>query len=527
MNRGQKRLTWLLAAALALVLAAGCAGNANNGAAGNGGNDTGNGASDGTATGGSGSNAEEPLEIQMFAGLYNEVPDMDNAFWTEWQARTNTKLNVEWVPSGDLDTKLDLLLASAELPEVLAAPNFRRPTLVNAIKSGAFWDLTPFLGDFSAYPNLRDNVVDNAYKYRTIDGKIYSLPGSRSPIDIGIKIRKDWLDKLNIPVPTTLDEYEAALKQLVEGDPDGNGQDDTLGLIGGGVIVSDGDESFAAGFGALDPAYNDEGGLIYTQLNPKYTEMIEWFRGLYADGVLSQEFSVMKRTQSEELYKTGRAASYARSIWWDKEWEDSNKKNGQPDAEIMNLTMEGPGGTAVALTTGGNGAFLISKKVPEEKVWRLLDYFEQSASQELTDLAYYGIEGVHHTVEDDQKVLNEQGVLEINTTSKQVGVLASLKYGKVVSASGSKAYNEAKIAEVEHFDQVGTVNPFGYLMSDTWNNVWARYESEWKSMVTQAIVGQITIDEYKAFIAKINALPEAKQAYQEFAEGYAAFHEQQ
>ncbi|WP_254639104.1 extracellular solute-binding protein [Cohnella sp. GbtcB17] len=464
----------------------------------------------------------EPLSIQMFAGLYNEVPDMNDAFWTEWQKRTNTKLNVEWVPSGDLDTKLDLLLASAQLPEVLAAPDFKRPTLINAIKGGAFWDLTPFLGDFSKYPNLKDNVPENAYKYRTIDGKIYSLPGSRSQIDPGIKIRKDWLDKLNIPVPTTLDEYADALVKITKGDPDGNGRADTLGLIGGGVIISDGDASFASAFGAMEPTYNDEGGLIYTNLNPGYTDAIAYFRKMYEMGALSKEFSVMKRTQAQDLFTTGRAASYTRSIWWDKEWEDLIKKNGQPDAKILNLTLKGPKAYAVNLTLGGTGSFLISKKVPEEKVWKLLDYFEKSASTEMTDLAYYGIEGVHHTAEGGQKVLTEQGVKEVNTTSKNAGVLATQKWGKVISASGDKAYNDAKIAEVQNFGEIGSIDPFAYLISDTWNDVWAKYQNEWKSMVTQAIVGQITMDQYKQFVDKINNLPEAKKAYKEFAENYKA-----
>lgn len=127
--------------------------------------------------------------------------------------RTNTKLDIEWVPDGDLNTKLDLLLASADLPEVLAAPSAVRPTLLNAVRSGAFWDLTPFLGDLSEYPNLKNNLAKDALKYLTVDGKIYAVPRSRSRIDPGIKIRKDWLDKLSIPVPKTLDEYAAALKK--------------------------------------------------------------------------------------------------------------------------------------------------------------------------------------------------------------------------------------------------------------------------------------------------------------------------
>ena len=187
--------------------------------------------------------AAKPLEIKIFAGLYNEVPDMKNPYWTEWQKRTNSKLDIEWVPDGDLKTKADLLFASADLPEVVASPDATWPTLRSAIRNGAFWDLTPFLGDLSQYPNLKKNMAPDWQKYLTVDGKVYAVPRSRSRIDNGIKIRKDWLDKLSIPVPTTLDEYAAALKKIVDRDVDGNGKKDTLGLIGHGVIINDGDDA--------------------------------------------------------------------------------------------------------------------------------------------------------------------------------------------------------------------------------------------------------------------------------------------
>jgi putative aldouronate transport system substrate-binding protein len=467
--------------------------------------------------------AKQPLSIKMFAGLYNEVPNMNDDYWTEWQKRTHSNLNVEWIPSGDLNTKLDLLIASGDLPEVVAVPDFKRPTLLSAVKNGAFWDLTPFLGDLSKYPNLKNNLVKDAFKYRTVDGKIFSLPGSRSRVDIGIKIRKDWLDRLQISLPTTIDEYEAALKKIIDSDLDGNGKKDTLGLIGHGVIVNDGDAAFAAAFGALQPAYDADGGLIYTSLNPGYTEAIGWFRKLYQEGILSKEFAVMKTTQAEELYQTGRAASYVRSIWYDKQWENAIEKSGQPMPQLANLTLKGPKAYAIDLAIGGGGGYFISKKVPEAKVWQLLEYFEETASESITNFAYYGIEGVHHTVVDGQKVLTEKGIKEVNTTSKGVGVLMYQKWGKVISASGSKAYNDAKINEVAKFDEIGQVDPFRFLISDSWINVWSKYEKDWKSMVTKAIVGQISMDEYKQYVDKINNLPETKKAYQEFAKHYKSY----
>jgi len=463
----------------------------------------------------------EPLSIQFMVPSYADVPDMNNEYWTEWQKRTNTKLNVEWVPSGDYDTKFDLVLASGNLPEVIVATSTTRPTLLNVIRQGAFWDLTPLLGDFSKYPNLKNNSEPHVWNYLKVDGKIYGIPRNRPQIDLGLNIRKDWLDKFNLPIPKTMDEYANALRTIVKGDPDGNGKDDTIGILGHGFLLADGDGVFEAAFGALDPVYDNEGGLIRDVLTPNYTKMVEWFRELYKDGVLAKEFSAIKKTQAEEMFSTGRAASYVRNIWRNYTWTQEIRKV-QPDAEVITIPpLQGPGGVSVNLSTPFSGAFYISKDVPEEKVLQILDFFEKTTTMEETDYNYYGIEGVHHTIVDGQPQLTELGVKQV--TANGTGSLFPLAYNnkmKVINPSAPKSYNDAVLDSVQVFAEVGKVNIFSIINSETWTKTWPVYESEWQSMVVKAIVGQISMDEYKAYVNGLNNRPEFKKAYQEFAADY-------
>jgi putative aldouronate transport system substrate-binding protein len=461
----------------------------------------------------------QPLPIQMVAGLYNEVPDMNNKFWTELQKRLNIKLDVNWIPSGDFDTKLDLILSSGNLPEIVAYPNQTlSASMLNAIKNGAFWDLTPFLGDLSEYPNLKNNLPPNALKYLSLNGKIYALPRSRSRIDEAVNIRKDWLDKLGIPVPTTLEEYRNALKKIVASDPSGKG---TFGIIGHGTIVNDGDGTFEAAFGAYKPTYDSEGGLIWHQLTNQYTDMVDYFRQLYQDGSLPKEFSTMKVAQAQEIESAGRSATYIRSIKYLYDFESAAKKV-QPDAQIMVLPpMKGPGGYTVELSTAVNGGFYISKKVPEDKVKRILKYLDASASTEMTDFAYHGVEGVHYNVVNGEKVPTELAKKEVNTTSLGASVLALTQWGKVDNPGAPKVYNDEKHKEVADYEKVGVINPFLVIYSSTWSEIWPKYSSEWQSMVTKAIAGKISMDEYKAYVSKLNNMPEFKKAYKEFAEAYS------
>ncbi|MCZ8517103.1 extracellular solute-binding protein [Paenibacillus filicis] len=469
---------------------------------------------------GTAANDGKPLTIQIFGGLYNEMPDMNNAFWSEWQKRLNVKIDANWVPSGDVITKLDLVLASGDLPEVIAYPNQGLTvSMINAVRNGAFWDLTPFLGDMSQYPNLKNNTPPNWQKFLSVDGKIYALPRSRSLIDNTVNIRKDWLDKLKIPVPTTLDEYRAALKAIANGDPDGNGVKDTMGIVG----INEGVSPFEAGFGAFAPHYDSEGGLIWHELTNEYTNLVEWLRGLYSDGSLPKEFMTMKRTQMEEAIGTGKAATYIRSTRYQYDFEVQAKKV-QPDAKIIALPpLKGPGGYAADLSTGVNGGIFISKKVPEAKVKQMLKYFDATASQEITDFGYSGVEGVHYKIVNGEKVPTELSIKEVNTTSLGAGVFAYVKWGKVDNPGAPKEYIEQKRKEVADYEKLGVYNIFTWLISNTWVNTWPKYSDEWKSMMTKAIVGQISMDEYKAYVAKLNNLPEMKQAYKEFAKAYSYY----
>lgn len=465
---------------------------------------------------------DEPLEISMILPLFEEVPDMNNNFWTEFQEKTNTKLNIEWVPSGDFETKFDLVLSSGSLPDVIWAPEVNAPNLIKAINNGAFWEVGQFLGDFSDYPNLRDNSSSIGWKVVNMDGKIYGIPRNRPSIDQGLKIRKDWLDKLGLPIPTTLDEYADALEAMVKEDPDGNGKDDTIGYVHsyGGTGIHN---AFAAGFGAFDPVYDDEGGMIHFNLHPGFVRTVEYFRDLYERGALPKEFATISQTQTQELFESGRAASYIRNIWRAWSFEQSIKKV-QPEAEVILADLEGPEGPAVQLEAGVYGALMLSKQMPEEKVKRILDYFEMTNTEEFFNLIFYGIEGVHHELDaNGYRVMNEVGATEIGTSVQQPLPLYYNDWWKSVDKNAPEEYNEQVLKDTAHYAEIGKVNPFTYLNSDTWVDIWPRYQNEWESRVVETIVGDRSMAEFEKYIEELRNVPEIKQAFQEFAKAHENF----
>ncbi|MCU6790892.1 extracellular solute-binding protein [Paenibacillus sp. WQ 127069] len=468
--------------------------------------------------GSSAPNSSEPgkdnkaLELKIVSSLYNEVPKLDNAIWSEIQKRTNTKFTVDWVPAPEYNSKLDLFLASNELPDILVVTSEKYLPVVNAAKQGVFWDLTPLLGDYKDYPNLKKIIPERA-KFLTIDGKLYTLPRTRGKLDTIVQIRKDWLDKVGLPLPTTIDEFNVALKKIVESDPDGNGKKDTIGMQF--------NDYFAGAFGIWDPVNNSEGGLIHPFLTGNYNDFVAWNRERYADGVMPKEFSVMKGAQIQDLFTSGVSATHIWNIYHAWTATDAIKKV-QPAANVDSILLKGPKGYAVAHTKMTTGGIMIPKKVPEAKVKQILKFYDSMATAEMTDLVSYGVDGVHYKTDNGERKLTDIGKKEINVDVNQFMVLAEDKWLKVVHPQAPKAWNDAKKAQMEKYEveKVGKVRLEEVLLSDTWLKIWPKYLDEWTAIRTKTIIGETSLADYKAYVEKLNNMPDFKKAYKEFADNY-------
>ena len=179
---------------------------------------------------------EEPTPISIMTTFFGaEPPGPDNVIVKEIEKRTNTKLNITWVSPNSYNEKVNVTLASGDMPDLtLIGDNFA-PNVRTMAEQGAFWELESYIKD---YPNLSEYPKESWDNSRYQDGKIYGIPRVRG-LDGGmVSVRKDWLDKLKLPVPKTTEDLYNVMKAFTNDDPDGNGKKDTVGLVGS--IGSDG-----------------------------------------------------------------------------------------------------------------------------------------------------------------------------------------------------------------------------------------------------------------------------------------------
>jgi putative aldouronate transport system substrate-binding protein len=464
--------------------------------------------------------AGAPTEIKALLPTWEPVPDMTNAWWTNFFKETNTKWSIEWVPASDIATKFDLVLSSGNLPDVMFYDPPSAPALVAAIKQGAFWDLTPVLGDFSKYPNLKNNPTPNAWNYVKVDGKIWGVPRSRPQIDLAVKVRKDWVDKFGMPWIKTTDDFYRYLKKVVENDPDGNGKKDTEGFVHPLFCA---DHLFSAGWGGLDVQKDADGGFVYWQLNDAYTQMItEYMRKLYAEGLMPKEWFALKEQQFEEIFYSGKGGAFSYNIWRDYHYQTKIIAAGQPGAVVESIIdFDGPKAKAAWLAKGVYAALYINKKVPEAKMKKIVAYFEQTCSPDWLTKGYFGWEKTHFEVKDGVKVMNDAGKKEVGMSIQQPLPMMRNDWAKVLMPAAPKAYNDAKLAWAKPLEKIGKIQVFEVLASNSWTQNWPKYSKEWDQKRTEVICGKISVEDYKKYVAMLRDKPEFKAAFKEFAVDYA------
>ena len=129
---------------------------------------------------------------------------------TTYNAKTGGTLTIEEQSWGDLVTKLTTALPDPNnTPDVVEVGNTQSPTFTNV---GAFSDISDMYSELGG-----DKLLPSFVEVGKVDGKNYTLPyyfGSRYMF-----YRKDIWKAAGVEVPTTLDQFNAAVKTIAEKNP--------------------------------------------------------------------------------------------------------------------------------------------------------------------------------------------------------------------------------------------------------------------------------------------------------------------
>jgi len=209
----------LLSVLLLAMMFSGCAAKNESGNT-NSSSSTGSTGNSGSNTASKSENKASPVELKIEVfdrGTPGETP-VDNNYWTKWIQQqfgdpNNIKLTFVPCPRSEEVDKLNVWMASGDAPDICLT--YDVGVVYNYYKNKGLADLTDALNQYGA--DLKKYLGDELLNYGRFDGRQYAIPAKRViQARAGTFIRKDWLEKLNLPVPETTEQFYETLKAFKE-----------------------------------------------------------------------------------------------------------------------------------------------------------------------------------------------------------------------------------------------------------------------------------------------------------------------
>ncbi|WP_458122636.1 extracellular solute-binding protein [Paenibacillus sp. Z3-2] len=461
----------------------------------------------------------KPLPVSIMSMYFTpEPPGADNVIVQEIEKKTNTDLNITWVSPNSYGDKVNVTLASGDIPDLMLVDDPFSAQVRTMVQQGAFWDLTPYIQD---YPNLSGFPEESWINTKQADGKNYGIPRVR-PVEGGpfLFLRKDWLDNVGMDIPETTDEFYEVLKAFTKNDPDGNGKDDTIGFTG---LVN---QNNIGSYGAIVSAFTQntgdwkevDGKLVNVNLMPEMRDALEWLSKAYAEGLISEDLAVLKESQTKDQLNAGRAGGAVNTV--EAAWEpmEANLKS-NPDADFLPLiSMNG----WTNKDGGFFGMFVIPKTVSEEKLKKLLELMDYGASEEGGTLASYGLEGVHYTEENGIKMATEQAKTDI-VGSQALGQIF-MNYDKYMRAYRGGMPQEIFVRNKKIIDERAEISvpdkAIG-LYSETNISVGPELAKNIQDMKTKIILGKQSLSDWDNYVEKLKNDSDLQKITDELNQAYA------
>ncbi|WP_409340825.1 extracellular solute-binding protein [Paenibacillus sp. MBLB4367] len=265
---------------------------------------------------------------------YDKGDTIENNIWTKaYLDELGIKLKYVWVVgSNQAEQKMNVAVSSGDVPEFSLVNSRQLKQLADA---DMLMDLTDIYKMYASELTKQLHLEDgpNALKAATIDGKLMAIPESGATIENAqmIWLRTDWLQKLHIPEPKTMDDLVRIAEAFAKQDPDGNGKHDTYGMFLSKELYVEG---FFSGHHAYPRIYLQDasGSLVYGSVQPEIKPVLQKLQDMYKAGLIDKEFGVKPFDKATEDVKAGKIGFMFGSMASPMFPLSDNKKN-DPKAE--------------------------------------------------------------------------------------------------------------------------------------------------------------------------------------------------
>lgn len=324
------------------------------------------------------------------------LPDQNpTKLWMEEQL--GFKLDFQIINDNEINTKLTLSAVGETLPDLVTLPSHYSDTFSDLVESRQLVELDPLIDQYG--PNIKKyRTQEQLDVLRSDDGKLYAINNTIATVYDMILIRKDWLDKLGLPIPKTLGDWEVVFEKFITEDPAGHGMKMqgyvTQGRLGLGP--------FFAAFGSRPFGWIiKDNKLVSGATQPETLEAIKYLHTMVEKGYLSPEYLTTSYEKLNQYVNTQVTGVAYTELWFAR--DDYTVFN--PDGNANWIGVEppmGPNGDQGYLTSANPHVrqyTMITKNCKDPAA--AMAYINFIADMDNYTRIRAGIEGVHYELDEN------------------------------------------------------------------------------------------------------------------------------
>ena len=373
---------------------------------------------------------DEPVTLSIFCTANSKPFDDDYPVFKKAAELTNVSLHGVVAQSvSDSAQALNMMLSSGDLADIIHL--YGRDNWFKHGNSGVIIPLNDLIDKYA--PNYKKFLEENpdVKEFITLsDGNIYNIPFVHDG-DIAETwfIRQDWLDKLDMTAPTTVEEFYDVMKAFRTNDLNGKGAGDVIPYFNRNVGT---DHEYSVSdlyvfFNAYKEWYVDGNGKVkYGSYEPELrtamTNIAQW----YKEGLIDKE--IYSRNNARDVLladnRGGITHDYVGST------ADYNTKLKETIPEFNFVPFLPPGGieTSTREKLDPYGWSISSKNKNPEITMKYFDFFFTEEGRRLMN---FGVEGLQYDMVDGKPIFNDtvlKGSKPANSILQDAGAQFSLGY---------------------------------------------------------------------------------------------------
>jgi putative aldouronate transport system substrate-binding protein len=473
------------------------------------------------------SKPEERVKLSMVstdAGIKipEDVDPGNNPFVNIAKEYANADIEYEIIPWADYQTKMNLLLASGKYPDTVHTAYNENITDVES--KGAFVNLLPYYENSEIVQKVIDKDFFMEKAKNNTTGEYYYMPMSTSgdgyPDGYWMRARWDLIEKHNNGEwPKNIDEWIELARKVKAANPNAT----PFSAWCPGTMIFQYNKQFWYAYGVesnLAIVKQKDDTFQFNVQDPDYKRAMELHKQLYDEGLLSQTFA----TNTDYAMLTNDYNNNDLLVWsdscqqfsggasttWgtDKPWVAAPLLEEYPVDREKAMTYN----TKFNKLDTGHRVHISKSCAYPDRAWR---FIEGLCSDEMSELIFWGEEGVTYKSEGDERVIIADAFSDPNRTYGTVyGMILGYGNSRVPNLQALKNSDKIKNPafidmELKNEEAIGAeAKPapgseymLGDLLSDDVSAKMDEAQGVVTSLAVKYIMGRITMEDYDKGIA--------------------------